>query len=269
MALANILVHLDSSPRCAVRLSLAATLAKNFGAKLGGIFAEPFAPHRVGLIATWPSENYVTAVNKARSLFEKATLELGDKASFIDVNRGGEHEILARVTDIARTFDLTILGQPDESATIFFDLAENLILESGRPVLLIPAHGDFTQVGERPLFAWRPSRVAARALADAITFVPPKAEALVVDAWRRGGKNDEELQLVANLLDAHQINVRFQHIVVDEIPYTDMIMNYADDYKADLIVFGGFDNAGFGLISRNADTHNMLRNMVIPVIISH
>ncbi len=269
MAFANILVHLDSSPRTAVRLALAVGLAQRNGGRLTGLFAETAPAHRVGVVATWPSEDHLAAVAAARAVFEAATAELGDRTAFIDVNRGGEAEILARAGDIARAFDLVILGQTETSVRVPADLPEQIIMESGRPVLMVPYAGTYETVGTRPLFAWHRSRGAARALADSLPLVAPGAEALVVEAGRPGEPVDEFADLVVSHLAAHGIDARFQAVVVEEVKLMDMMLNQAADHSADLLAIGAFDSTGFAFLGRGSGTRYILRHMTLPVLFSH
>jgi nucleotide-binding universal stress UspA family protein len=146
MSLANILVHLDSTARCAARVRIAAEIAARRGARLIGLFAETASAQRVGLVAAWPSADYVEHMEAARAAFAKAAASLGDKAKFIDLNRGGEHEVLARATDVARAFDLVVLGQHEAGSRTPAELAEQIIVESGRPVLMIPSAGEYRHV---------------------------------------------------------------------------------------------------------------------------
>jgi hypothetical protein len=111
MTLANILVHLDSRPRTTARLALGLRLAERAGARLTGLFAEQAEAHVVGTVATWPSAPYVAARKQAEAAFAAAFAPLKDRASFIDLNRGSDHEVIARFIAIARTFDLVVLGQ--------------------------------------------------------------------------------------------------------------------------------------------------------------
>jgi len=269
MALANILVHLDSGPRTAVRTALALRLAVRHGARLTGLFAECSSALRVGVVASWPSEDHVASCAAARAAFEAATAELGDCAAFIDINRGGEAEILGRATDIARNFDLVVLGQGEEGSRTPSDLPEQLILETGRPVLVVPYAGTYDDLGNRPLFAWHRSRGAARALSDALPLVAPQADALVVEAGRPGGEVDEFADLVIARLAAHGVTARFQSIVVEEVKLMDMLLNQAADHSADLLAIGAFDSNGFAFMGRGSGTRYVLRHMTLPVLFSH
>lgn len=269
MALANLAVHLDSSPRTAVRLALAVRLAARDGARLTGLYAETAGAHRVGVVATWPSAEYTAAAAAARAVFEAATATLGERAAFVDVNRGGEQEILARTSDFTRAFDLVILGQTEDGSRVPVDLPEQIILESGRPVLVVPYAGTYDDIGHRPLFAWHRSRGAARALHDALPLVAPGADALVVEAGRPGEAVDEFSALAVADLAAHGVTARFQSVVVEEVKLMDTLLNQAADHSADLMVIGAFDSSGFAFMGRGSGTRYILRHMTLPVVFSH
>ena len=269
MTLANILVHLDSSPRCAMRTALAVRLAARHGARLTGLFAEIAPAHRVGVVASWPSEDHIERSTAAEAAFVNATTALAGNASFIDVNRGGEHEILMRTTEMARAFDLVILGQIEDGGRVPVDLPEQIVLESGRPVLMVPYAGTFADVGHRPLFAWHGSKGAARALCDALPLVQPHAAALVVQAGRLGEPADEFSGLVVGQLAAHGVSAHFQTVVVEEVKLMDTLLNQAADHSADLLALGAFDSNGFPFLGRGSGTRYVMRHMTVPVLFSH
>ncbi len=269
MTLVNLLVHLDSSPRCGARLALAVRLAQRFGARLTGLFAETAPAHRVGVVATWPSDDYAAAVAAASKVFADATAVLGDAARFMDCNRGGEQEVLLRTTDIARHYDLVVLGQGEEGSRVPQDLPEQVVLECGRPVLIVPYVGTFDDVGMRPMFAWHRSRGAARALFDGLPLVLPNAEALVVQAGRVGEPTDEFADLMLGALKAHGVEGRYQTVVVEEVKLMDMLLNQAADHSADLLSIGAFDHTGFPFLGRGSGTRYILRHMTLPVLLSH
>jgi hypothetical protein len=73
------------------------------------------------------------------------------------------------VSELAVAADLVVLGQPDpDRLLVELNTPEDVIFGCGRPVLMVPHQGDFTNVGERALVAWNGSREATRAVQDAI-----------------------------------------------------------------------------------------------------
>ncbi len=252
-----------------MRVDLALTLARRHGARLTGIFAETAPPHRVGTVATWPSADYAARAASAKAAFDEAAASLGGKIAFIDLNRGSEHEILARATDYARHFDLVMLGGFEGGGHVPPDLAKQILLESGRPVLMVPPVGLHGDVGRRPLFAWHRSRAAARALADALPLIQADAEALVLQAVRSGEAASEFASLVLAELAAHGVAADYRTVSLDAVRLMDTLLNHAADHAADLLVIGAFDRSGLGLFGGGAGTRYLMRHMTLPVLFSH
>jgi nucleotide-binding universal stress UspA family protein len=115
MPLRDILVQLDSSPRTAERLALALQLARRGNARLDGIFVRRAAAYQVGVVAVWPPESYTHAADTSRELFER-TVAGYENARWSDLNRGSDHEIPHHLTEAARHYDLTIVGQEKRTA---------------------------------------------------------------------------------------------------------------------------------------------------------
>jgi len=269
MAVVNILVHVDSKPRTAARLALTVRIAERTGASVTGLFAEQAEPHRVGSVASWPSASYLAAVEAGRQAFANATSPLGGRAEFMDVNRGSDAEIARRFTDIARNFDLVVLGQTQEDEPVPPKLPEHVIVESGRPVLVVPYVGTYADIGQRPLFAWNASRGSARAMADSFPLLAEKAEGLVVEVTHKKEEQDEFSNLVIARLAAYGVQARYEHFIVEEISVMDTLLSAAADHAADLIAIGAFDTGTHALFGHGAGTRYILAHMTAPVLFSH
>jgi nucleotide-binding universal stress UspA family protein len=205
----------------------------------------------------------------AREAFEAAVAPLGERTAFIDLNRGSEHEILHRFVEVARLFDLVVLGQTQEGVAVPGKLPEQTIVESGRPVLVVPYVGAYADVGHRPLFAWRSSRGAARAVSDALPLLAKGCEALIVEVARKNEERDEFADLLVANLKTHGVAARYQHFVVDEIAVMDTLLSAASDHAADLLAIGAFDQGTHALFGHGAGTRHILAHMTAPVLFSH
>jgi nucleotide-binding universal stress UspA family protein len=269
MILANILVHLDSRPRTAARLALSQRIAERTGARLTGLFAEKADAYVVGTVATWPSPHYTAAMESARAAFAAATASLKDRAAFIDINRGSDHEIIRRAIGIARTFDLIVLGQTEDDVPVPARLPDEVITESGRPVLVVPYVGTYADVGHRPLFAWHSSRGAARAASDALPLLANGCDALVIEVGDKNNPRDEFSDLLIANLAQHKAKARYQYSIVEEISVTDTLLSAISDHSADLMAIGAFDSGVHALFGHGAGTRNVLAHMTAPVLFSH
>jgi hypothetical protein len=260
MILANILVHLDSKPRTAARMALSSRIAKRAGARLTGLFAEKGNGSHGG----------AAQVELARAAFAGATAPLKDRAQFIALDRGGDHEIIHRLTAMARTFDLIVLGQTEEGVPVPPKLPDEVITESGRPVLVVPYVGTYADVGRRPLFAWHDSRGAARAVSDALPLLTGDCEALVIEVVGKSYPRYEFSDLLIANLAEHKVKARYERSVVDnEISVTDALLGAISDHSADLMAIGAFDSGVHALFGHGAGTRAVLAHMTAPVLFSH
>lgn len=272
MSLCSLLVHLDGFERSLARLKLAAEIARGHGARLTGLFAQTAAAHQVGLVADWPPADYKKAAGASRDAFAAATAGLD--AEWRDLNRGNENEIIKLATDFARHFDLVILGQSRDAGPVPSDFAEQLIVDSGRPTLILPYAGEFAHIGARPVFAWSDAPSSARGFADGMMLVAPGAEALVVslskpDDEQAFAYQKESLRLAAAHLAAHKIKAQAEQLPLSGIGLMDALLSRAADHGADLLALGGFGGGGYPLFSRGSGSRYMLRHMTLPVLLSH
>ena len=274
MELKNLMVHLDQAPRTEARLSLAVRLASEHGARLVGVFGQLAEAHQVGVIPVWPPETYVAAARASRTLFEQATATLRE-AQWLDLNRGRDTAVVGQLTHYARHFDLVILGQFDDTSHPHLppEAVRDVVLNSGRPALVIPYAGDFKQVGRFPLIAWSGTRESARALNDAIPLIEGCTEAFVLSVAKGLDEAESACSDAVRHLEAHGISARSEAFVLaedDGIGVMDLLLNRITDRTTDLLVMGA-QGSDFGLpfISRGSGTRYVLEHMTAPVLMSH
>lgn len=270
MSLKNLMVHLDQSNRSQARLELAASLARQHQARLTGIFGQLAAAQKVGMVSSWPTPAYAEAAEASKAAFKKATAGLA-QAEWHDINRGSEAEVMSHITDLARHADLVVMGQYDDMAKSFVpaDLTEEVVLNSGRPVLILPYVGTFTEVAKRPLVAWSNAREAARALNDALPLIEgcDKATALSFSSTTEEARSS--CDNVIRHLASHGIQANAETMLVTDIGIMDMLLNRASDLGSDLLVMGAHGHIGLPFVSRGAGTRYILRHMTVPVLMSN
>jgi len=267
--LKNLMVHLDQSPRSKVRLRIAVSLAKANGARLVGVFAQKGLAKQAGVISSWPTEEYAKAAQESKQTFESLTQDL--KAEWLDINRGSDSAILAIVSEKARYFDLVIMGQYDESGVhdAPAELVEEVLTNSGRPVLIIPYAGEFSDSFKRPLIAWNASSQAAHALNDSLPLILNCEQAVVLAFDSSIDRAEESCKEVAQHLACHGVKSKAEVMVIEGVGVMDMLLNNACDQGADLLVMGAHSHIGFPFISRGAGTRHILKTMVLPVLMSN
>lgn len=269
MSYRNILVHLNQSPRSVERLAFAIELAKKYGGRLVGAFGQKTGAHRIGMVLVWPPEDYVKACAECKAMFDKATKDLPN-TDWIDVNRGSDQEISNHFSEIARHFDLVLLGQPEEKDDLTpSQLAEQTLLSSGRPVLFLPAFGNFNPDFKKPMISWNDSAAAARALNDALPLLHEAAEGLVVTITDSHEKVAASTAMVKAHLETHHIPSQTEVLVAIDIGTMDMLLNRATDRGADIMVIGAFGGYARWFGNKGAGTQYLLKHMTLPLLMSH
>jgi nucleotide-binding universal stress UspA family protein len=269
MPLKDLIVHLDQSPRAATRLDMAVALAHRHDAHLLGLFGQRARPDQVGIVASWPPEDYAHAAAASRAMFEAATRDLA-RADWEDVNRGGDTALLGRITEFARHADVILLGQHDDRghAHVPAELAEEVIVNSGRPALVVPYVGDYRPSFRRPLIAWNDSREAAHALNDALPLIEGCEEAVVLSLDTRFEQAEASCRAVARHLACHGIVATTEVLVVSDVGIMDMLLNRVVDHGADLLIMGAHGHHAFPFVSRGTGTRHILRSMTVPVLMA-
>ena len=153
MAFKDLLVHIDSSQAVAKRLEAAICVAQTHDAHLTGLhvipttdfpaFMEvPSAFETIQKIREYREQQAETA----QMAFEETTNRAGISAEW----RCTEGALIDKLGESARYADLVILGQhnPDEHDANQ-GLADRLVLEVGRPCLVIPYIGARATLGRR------------------------------------------------------------------------------------------------------------------------
>jgi len=268
--LRSVMVHLDPSDRTSVRLAMAISLAHDQRARLIGVFGQRASAQRVGVVATWPSAEYKRAAEESREAFGAAVGDMPD-AKWLDINRGSDAEILRQITDLARYSDLTLLGQNGEAGRMHAppDLAEEVVVNSGRPILVIPYAGEFPRIAKHPLIAWNNSRESAHAVNDSLPLIAGCEEATIISLAPRYQEADNSCAQLAAYLACHGIRANTEVLVVDDVGVMDMLLSRVSDVGADLLVMGAHASAGLPFVSGGAGTRHVLRHMVVPVLMSN
>jgi len=267
--LKNMMVHLDQSPRTKARLEIAASIARTHRARLVGVFGQRGVAKTAGPVASWPPEEYVNGAAASQKEFAAATAGLATE--WIDLNRGSDSALLALISEKARYFDLVVLGQTNDSepSQVPPELPEEVILNSGRPVLIIPYAGNFSGTFKRPLIAWNASSEAAHALNDSLQLIEGCEQAIVVSFDSRLTEAEKSCHEVAIQLNCHGIKAKTETMLIEDVGVMDMLLNNACDQGADLLVMGAHSQLGFPFISRGAGTRHILKTMVLPVLMSN
>ena len=267
MALRDILVMLDSSVQSATRLQIAVSLAQRDAAYLIGFCAlnmmQPGGHPGVEISIAEETERIKT---EFRNRLRFAGLQGEWRETTDNVSEALAHRM--------RHVDLTILGQVDQNhpPPAGRHLIEDVLLTGGRPILVIPHVGRFETLGTNVLVGWNNSREATRALNDAIPLIANNASVLVLEAYTIGSKSasdDTTSGEAASHLTRHGFNAKTALTALTGVSASDVLLSYAADVSADLLVVGGYGHSRLRELVLGGVTRELLQHMTLPVLMSH
>ncbi|MGN6667426.1 MAG: universal stress protein [Trinickia sp.] len=278
MSYKSILVHLDSSEAVHSRLELALSLSQEFDAYLTGFFTV-YRPE--------PGSFYVLAGNaeyyaefEHRRLEQQGALERLFRAEILRLKIAGEWQSSTQyankcVPQAARLADLSIVGQynrDDPESFVAEQFIENLVLSSGRPVLVVPYAGQFHGIASHVVLAWDGSREATRALHDALPFVSRAKQVTVLTINALSGEPVSSRipgSDIAAVISRYGANVATQEIEgVKDVPIGEAILSRAADLEADLLVMGCYGHSRWRELVLGGATRSILQSMTLPVLMS-
>lgn len=267
----DIMVHLDSGPRTAVRLDVALEIARCREARLVGLFGQTEASPPV-MASRDRQQRLAELAAPVREEFERKTKEAGVKAVWRDVAGRQQERLIDDVVAACRLADLVVLGQYDakQAAGILPEaLNEQVVLNSGRPVLLVPAVGDYPHPGDNVVVAWNGSREAARALADAMPLLEAAKHVRILGVRPAGSPDTLGEESVVDHLACHGVTAEWESLPISDIGVMDAILSRTADLGADLLVMGAHGHYGFPATRRGGNTRYVLSHMPLPVLMSH
>ncbi|AKU20461.1 universal stress protein [Massilia sp. NR 4-1] len=278
----TIVVHADKSKGSSARIELAARLEQQekahlVGTALTGIprymySGSPF--DMTGIVIGDVAATAERRANEALAEFERLVARVELKSSEQRLLSDDEYSGLCLQ---ARYADLVVLGQADPDGpgpgALLHDLPEYVVLNSGRPVLVVPYIGQFATSGNRVLVAWNGSVEAARAVTGAIPLLRRAAKVTIAVFNPQIGSRahgEEPGADIALYLARHGVNVE---VTVEQRPATsdvgNALLSLAANISADLIVMGAYGHTRLREMLLGGATRTVLASMTVPVLMAH
>ncbi|WP_309643498.1 universal stress protein [Phenylobacterium sp.] len=271
---ASILVHAEPDAEASPRLACAAAVAERFDAVLVGVGAELLQSTGVadpfGMLAMqWQEvmrQRLEDNLMAAEQAFRRHAGNLRtDWRSFYQAPT----EALCHT---ARAADLIVAGGAPLSGADYWRQADTaeLVIRAGRPVLVAPpAHRTFH--GDRILVAWKDTREARRAVADAMPFLK-RAEAIVVmevcDEDQAHAAESHTAEVVAHL-KRHGVAASAKVMVEADDRAGAEINIQARAMAADLIVAGCYGHSRMREWVMGGVSNSLIRAPEQFVLLSH
>lgn len=171
----------------------------------------------------------------------------------------------------ARFADLIVLGIRNERAPYGAPDPTEVLIGSGRPVLMIPPEPSRRLVGEHALIAWRDGKEARRALAAAMPLLRLASGVTVVTIRSEDepGQGTEELPELADYLAKHGV---VASIVDDSLMHETVgrhLLQEAATHGCGLIVAGGYGHTRLQEWMLGGVTRDLVQESSICLLLAH
>ncbi len=274
MSIKSILVRQNVDQRSDMRLDIAMDLASKHDSHLTALYVVTL-PRLQAYIRSQIGEDFLRSqTDKARAAAEEARAACEERAQRAGISfewRVVEGDDRAVMDLHSRYADLAIVGQGEsgqEHANGVYDLAEELVLTAGRPVLTIPYAGNFKTIGERTMVSWDGSREAARAVHDAMPLLKQAKQVIVLSINPPSGDHIAGADICSHLA-RHGVTAEAHSSVAKDIEVGDALLSAMADFSVDLTIMGAYGHSRLRELALGGATHHMLRHMTAPVVMSH
>ena len=173
--------------------------------------------------------------------------------------------------EVARRYDMTIVGQPDPEKPNFDDVAvEGALFGSGRPMIVVPYIHQGPIKLDRVAVCWDGSRAAARAIGDAMPILKKaKAVDIVMVTKERAKSDDVPGADLATHLARHNLPVELHRLSAGNMDVFYTILSYVADAGTDFIVMGGYGHSRLREFVLGGVTRGILKSLTLPALMSH
>ncbi len=280
MDLKTIVIHFDKANNVRHLLSVVKPLARAAQSHIVGVYTLPPMPHGVDMAGLWHDQmtrdfqmEFGSVNENLRSAFEESCNGETFTYEWRYISRPTltvEEGILPE----ARAADLIVASTgtaPGDAADI--RSLPNVLLSSGRPVVMIPEKGDFSLVNTAALIAWKNCREAARAVFDSIPILhrAKSIRMLTVDERVFGKQTHEPMGAadVATALARHELNVDVLHRTDPGDGVGETIISELNTSGANLLVMGAYGHSRLREFVLGGATRHVLSNTSVPVLMTN
>lgn len=276
MEFRDILLCVDPIQPGSALIENAISFAKKQEANLSGLYPLEIPEFPGYVVAQLPKEiidrnrsYFMEHAKETEAVFRKACTSSGIHWDWQCV----EGERAQLVIEHGRLSDLVLLaGGHDDDGSPTGESSGRIMLECGRPVLLLPATPMAEETGSRALLAWNGRREAVRAVHDALPLLE-KAEwvKIVMINPDTGAPDYGDLpgSELCRHLARHGVKAEAQEVRARGKSDGAALLELAEKENANLIVMGAYGHARWRELVIGGVTDHVLRHAKLPVFLSH
>jgi nucleotide-binding universal stress UspA family protein len=283
-SLGKILVHLDDSLDGDNRLKIARQVAQ-IRSNLGGAPSEieavyattpsylaasmAYSEYSAGTVAMLMEADDKRSL-QAKTRFDQWAQTPGAKVTWVSITNEMPSNSLLRYSWLA---DLLVLAQNNAAdpgmSTVPRNLIANLIIDSGKPGLIVPYIGSMKSTLQNIMIAWKPTRESARALTASIPFLQ-NAKSIHLMADIPAAESEEFKRRFESYLRVNGVSIKPSfHSSSGADAGGEGLLSMASDAAADLLVMGCYGHSRTREFVLGGASRTILQSMTLPILMAH
>lgn len=272
----DIVIHLSGEDEDRVRITHAVRVAELFDAHITGLQVHVL-PELIGITDPVDSGYLQTLLAESHARAQKVTDALGEqlKATAIpfELRRLDVYPSIvgSSLAEETRTSDLFVGTRPYGKGSGPGDVEEAVLFRSARGCLLVPPASTPPSQYQTILVAWKNTREAARAVAEALPFLQRAAQVLVGIVEEQGASEQYGIEPGADIgryLSRHGVATEIR-VIAGWAHAGEALLNEAQRAGAQMIVMGGYGHSRFREWILGGTTRHILTDAAMPVLIAH
>jgi nucleotide-binding universal stress UspA family protein len=268
------MVHVDFDGHSDSRIRIAAEIANRFGAVLVGVAGWVPSRERGSLLAAElaPDDERLASISGELDQLAERFRSVAHRTVGNMEWRGSFHFPREVIVAEARAADLVVIGSHPgaEDAYHAFDPGM-VLLNAGRPVLIVPDGLGEHYPGRRVLVAWKETREARHAVHSALPYLRMAEHIALVEIAENvlEAAARERLDDVEQYLLRHGIVVNKKAVLNSHGSISDLLRNEASKESADLIVAGAYGHTRLGEWVFGGVTRGLLQKCEVCCLFSN
>ncbi len=279
MPIKTILVYLPSVKSTQNIMATVAKIAGSRNAHVIGLHISQLIPRYAELSAELPLDVFdqLKEAGNKNADEVKRVFEESAKAGLLDYEwRNPEVSYTLgeeQITYETHSADLIICPKAsDETPDPWNDFAEIAIVQSGRPILILPPKVPEARVGSHVVIAWNNTRESARAVFDALDLLREASSVRAITLIDNEDQRTSAQVAGANLIAAlarHGIPATLAVSFASEDGAGETILSRLADEGCDLLITGGYSKSPLRETIFGGASHVILRDTWVPTLVSH
>lgn len=210
-------------------------------------------------------QDFTTACESAGFEQTERSAKPGEQTAHLMIETGAEDELVAlrgRVADL-----IVVMRASKDDDPILRTTLEGAMLESGRPLLVVPPKGVHEPLTSGAI-AWNGSAEAARTVAHALPLLA-KAERVAVILIEEGLRPGPSADDLIAYLRRHDITATTHAMKSDHHATGEALLNDAREMNAGFLVMGAYTHSRLRRMIMGSATEFVLSEADLPVFMMH